>query len=417
MSAHASHDRPSPRDAAVAVVRTLAGAGHTAYFAGGCVRDELLGFVPSDFDVATDATPDRVQALFPRTAAVGASFGVVLVRLHHHTIEVATFRSDGSYSDARRPDSVHFSTPADDAARRDFTVNALFLDPLAPPQPPSRTGHVIDLVQGLPDLAAKLLRAVGNPDQRLAEDHLRALRAVRLASKLDFTIHPATADAIRRHAAELKGVSRERIGDELRAMLAHPSRARAVAELDRLALLGPALNDPAPRLAGHTLAALAPDADFTTALAALALDSTEDPSQTPTTIARWRSALCLSNQERQDAAGALSTLDRFRTDWGLLPIAPQKRLAASPNAPRALALLAAQEPELHHKTQTKIAQLAATPPGLAPEPLITGDDLTAAGFVPGPRFKLILDTLYDAQLEARLHTKAQALELARSLWV
>ena len=410
MPAHAS----DPRSAAIAVVRTLVDAGHIAYFAGGCVRDELLGLIPSDFDIATDATPDRVQALFPRTAAVGASFGVILVRNKHHTIEVATFRADGRYTDARRPDSVTFSNAHDDAARRDFTVNALFLDPLAPPTPPSPTGKVIDLVSGLADLHTKTLRAVGNPDQRLAEDHLRALRAVRLSAKLGFTIEPATADAIRRHARELKGVSRERIGDELRAMLAHPTRVHAARTLSDLTLLGPALDESASSLTPRSLTSLPKDADFPTALAALAIDLGHAD---PTTITRWRAALCLSNQECADVLGTTETLHRFQTDWPTLPTAQRKRLAASPHARRALAILVAISVQKANEIRSDIDQLTHTPSGLAPHPIISGDDLTALGFRPGPQFKKVLDALYDAQLEDRLRSKPEALELARRLWV
>jgi poly(A) polymerase len=258
------------RAAAEAVVRALRRKGHEAYFAGGCVRDELLGLHPTDFDVATDATPPVVRSLFRGTHEVGEAFGVLLVPQDACVIEVATFRAEGAYSDSRRPDSVRFSTPADDAARRDFTINALFLDPLAPAEAGSgAAGRVIDLVGGLADLRAGVLRAVGDPDARLTEDHLRALRAVRFASRLGFEIEPATASAIARHAAELRGVSRERIGQEVRRMLTHPARARAAAIMQQLGLDAAALNEPAPAPADPasppalpSLASLAPEAAF-----------------------------------------------------------------------------------------------------------------------------------------------------------
>ncbi|MEK6703872.1 MAG: CCA tRNA nucleotidyltransferase, partial [Planctomycetota bacterium] len=237
-----SGDSPD-RHAAVVVVRALQEAGHVAYFAGGCVRDELLGLTPSDYDVATDATPDRIASLFRRTAAVGASFGVMLVKEGQSVIEVATFRADGTYLDNRRPDSVRFSTPQDDARRRDFTVNALFLDPLDTQSGPG--GRVIDHVGGLGDLARRVIRAVGDPDQRLGEDHLRALRAVRLSAKLGFSISPETAEAIARHTGELSGVSRERIGDEVRLMLGHPTRSIAIDLLQGLGLDAAVLGAPA----------------------------------------------------------------------------------------------------------------------------------------------------------------------------
>ena len=229
----------SARRAGELIIKTLTEKGHTAYFAGGCVRDALLGRTPKDYDVATDATPDRITTLFPRTAEVGAAFGVVLVKTGKEVTEVATFRSEGSYSDRRRPDSVTFSNPAEDAKRRDYTVNALFLDPLLGADHPhshpvieqtpgvviaphGSHGRVIDFVGGLPDIKQRVLRAVGDPDQRLAEDHLRALRAARLAAKLGFHLDEGTAGAIRRHAADLQGVSRERVGEEIRGWPSTP---------------------------------------------------------------------------------------------------------------------------------------------------------------------------------------------------
>ncbi len=206
-------DRPdqSARDDATAVVRRLRDAGHVAYFAGGCVRDTLLGHTPKDYDVATDAPPQRVRQLFHNTQAVGAAFGVILVRLGRSTIEVATFRTDGTYTDGRRPDTVTFATAEEDAKRRDFTINGLFLDPLD-------GDRVIDYVGGRADLDAKLIRAIGNPDERFAEDHLRLLRAVRFAARLGFEIEPTTADAIRRTPRAAR-ISPERIAEELRRMV------------------------------------------------------------------------------------------------------------------------------------------------------------------------------------------------------
>ena len=176
----------NPRDAALAVVHTLRAAGHTAYLAGGCVRDALLGLEPKDHDVATDATPDTVQSLFRSTAAVGAAFGVVLVYIPmpqrgRHTIEVATFRAEGAYSDGRRPDEVRFTTAEEDAKRRDFTINGLFADP--PPEGESGDDTTIDFVGGQDDLKAGVIRAIGAPGARFGEDYLRMLRAVRFAAR------------------------------------------------------------------------------------------------------------------------------------------------------------------------------------------------------------------------------------------
>src|SRR5436190_9503965 len=214
------------RQAAVHIVRTLVEAGHVAYFAGGCVRDRLMGHEPADFDVATDARPEEVKKVFPKLLHVGESFGVMLVRISGHEIHVATFRTDGVYSDSRHPDSVTFSDARHDAERRDFTINGLFENPL--------TGEIIDYVGGQKDLAAKVIRAIGDPHARLREDRLRMLRAVRFAARFGFAIEQETADAIRECASELVGVSRERIGQEVKRMLCDPNRAVAAWEMQYL---------------------------------------------------------------------------------------------------------------------------------------------------------------------------------------
>jgi poly(A) polymerase len=250
-------DHPEYR-AALAIARALQDAGYAAYFAGGCVRDLLLGLTPKDFDVATSATPQIVLRMFPRTHAVGAHFGVVLVcsdqqdtsgAVHETVTEVATFRHDGAYSDGRRPDAVRFSTlPEDDVRRRDFTINGMLLDPVA--YEVHRTLHdagkelespvhsaLIDLVEGQVDLDAKQVRAIGDADQRFAEDKLRMLRAVRFAARLGFTLDPATAAAIRAHAAEVLVVSPERIREEFTRILTEGGARRGFEMLDDLGLL------------------------------------------------------------------------------------------------------------------------------------------------------------------------------------
>lgn len=407
------------------IVRTLRDAGHTAYFAGGCVRDELLGRTPDDFDVATDATPDRIQSLFRKTAAVGAAFGVVLVKHAGHVIEVATFRSDGSYTDKRRPDAVTFSTPEEDAKRRDFTANALFLDPLTPPaeHTPGAHGTVIDLVGGLADLSARVLRAVGNPHERLAEDHLRALRAVRLSAKLGFAIDPTTAQAISQHAADLTGVSRERIGDELRAMMAldQPKPVAAIRELHRLGLDQSCLGSPSvsssafPQL--ESLAA-DPSFSFATAIAALALDRDPDPSQInpKAASATLRQALCLSNDESDVLLHTLNAWLRL-PGWPSMTIAARKRLASFPAFAPAIAIYRARDRALSKTIQNDTSAYASDGIGLSPTQLITGDDLTRSGFRPGPLFRSVLDRVYDAQLEGRVRTFSEAMELAKSMIV
>lgn len=408
-----SGDSPD-RHAAVVVVRTLQTAGHLAYFAGGCVRDELLGLTPSDYDVATDATPDRITSLFRRTAAVGASFGVMLVKEAQSIVEVATFRADGTYLDNRRPDSVRFSTPKEDACRRDFTVNALFLDPLDLAAGPG--GRVIDHVGGREDLERRVIQAVGDPDQRLAEDHLRALRAVRLSAKLGFTIAPPTAQAISRHAGDLKGVSRERIGDEIRRMLGHHTRAVAIGLLHDLGLDEAVLDTPGPSASRSTsrLARLDRIAPLGLALAAWARDrgATTDPQGVKEVTLNWRRALCLSNEEQGALTGVLTILHALTHSWSAMGVAARKRLLARAQATEALALLHLESPEHGRAVQEGVAQLVGDGVGLWPEPLVSGDDLIAAGWEPGPQFRMVLDRVYDAQLEGIVHEKSAALELA-----
>jgi poly(A) polymerase len=439
----------SARQAAIAIVRKLREAGHIAYFAGGCVRDELLGLSPTDYDVATDAPPDRIRSMFRRTAEVGAAFGVVLVtpqadevmgegavetrqgakdarhgvpsHPRYPTVEVATFRSDGPYTDRRRPDVVRFSDPASDAHRRDFTINALFLDPL-----PKGGGlaEIIDYVGGREDLRRRTIRAVGDPDARLAEDHLRALRAVRLAARLGFEIEPRTAAAIRQHARELQGVSRERIGDEIRRMLTEAppqARQRAVQLLSELELDAPVLMEPAAPLADRLLEQLRVEASYPAALAAWALQRglhLQEPAVGPL-VERWREALCLSNDERDDLASILQNLVHLEGEWPSWPVARQKRVAGAPGSgfAEAVLLLRARDPQRAATVGDRLRELEGTLSGIRPGPLLTGDDLIAAGFRPGPGFKGTLDRVYDAQLEDRITTREQAMELARTLGV
>ncbi|MCC7388317.1 MAG: CCA tRNA nucleotidyltransferase [Phycisphaerales bacterium] len=449
------------RNAATAIVRALRAKGFTAYLAGGCVRDELLGFEPVDYDIATDARPDAIQALFRRTAAVGACFGVVLVKERGVTVEVASFRADGPYTDRRHPDHVEFSDAAHDAQRRDFTINALFLDPLAggpalragdPGGPATRAGDpggpalrardpgdsatragpethgsesratlestpgVIDFVGGLADLRAGVIRAVGDPEQRLAEDHLRALRAVRFAARYAFAIDPGTADAIRRHARDLEGVSRERIGEEFRRMLAHPSRAHAVGLLGTLGLDLVLLGQPGPGPRAGSLAAL-PDPTFPACLACLAFDRglIQSGSQIPALVRAWRGALCLSNEETDRLRAVLGGVVEAESLWQQLPPAQRKRRAAAAWFAECLAVLTARDASRAGSIAADVGALAGDGVGLAPEPMIDGNDLLLLGVPAGPVFARVLTAVYDAQLEGRVSDKAQALALAREL--
>ena len=227
------------REFAVGVVRRLREAGHQALWAGGCVRDELLGLVPKDYDVATDATPEQVRRLFRRTVAVGAAFGVIeVLGPRSLAVEVATFRSDVSYSDGRHPDRVVFSSPREDAERRDFTINGMFFDPIE--------DRLIDYVGGQQDLQARVLRAIGEPARRFTEDKLRMLRGVRIATRFGLTIDPATAAATRAMAGQITVVSAERIADELHKLLVDPQRSRGVTLMYDLGLIGPVLPELLP---------------------------------------------------------------------------------------------------------------------------------------------------------------------------
>jgi poly(A) polymerase len=433
------------RAAATRVVERLRFGGFEAYFAGGCVRDELLGRNPTDYDVATSARPDDIARVFPGSQGVGAAFGVMLVSIpiqaaapgtgveravgaergERAVIEVATFRVDGPYADARRPTRVRFADAEHDAQRRDFTINALFLDPLDTGASPVR-GRVIDFVGGQADLSARVIRAVGDPDARLAEDHLRALRAVRFAARLGFSLDPATGDAIRRHASDLRGVSRERVGDELRRMLGQASAPSAVALLEALGLDAPVLDEASQR--SDTLEVLgraAGASDPMLGLAAWLVDRHRarfggmtgagrwlDPAAQSSAVGRLRRNLCLSNHE-VDALNAYSELGRLLDQaFDGLAVARAKRLASRPGVERALRLL---DPARGAACEARIAVLSDDGVGIAPAPLLTGDLLVARGYKPGPAFKRALDEVYDAQLEGRVRGVPEALAQAAAI--
>ncbi len=401
--------RPLPlRDAAVQVAERLLDAGFVAYFAGGCVRDRLLGGMPDDYDIATDAPPEEVRKLFPSAQGVGESFGVMLVRGGGHVCEVATFRADGSYADGRRPSEVRYTVAEEDARRRDFTINGLFEEP--------RTGRIVDFVGGVDDLQRKLIRAIGDPHARFAEDHLRLLRAVRFAARLDFTIDPTTADAAVAHAERLSLIARERVGAELRRMLDAPGRVRAIELLHRLALDGPTLEEAAlGAIALPRTTALPDDAPFGVVLAAWGLDrggSAADAVLTEGSVERWRSALVLSNRE-EESVREIVTCRLAAFGWGSMGVAARKRWAARPGSRWVLAMLRAERPDLALAIHTWWQ--ATDPATIAPTRLIGGDDLVRLGLPPGPAFRDLLEASYDAQLEGRCSTKDDAIRFVRSL--
>ena len=436
------------REFALDVVRTLQQAGFRALWAGGCVRDELLGLHPNDYDVATDARPEQVIKMFRRSIAVGASFGVIEVvgpRGPHHkhlTVEVATFRSDGTYSDGRRPDSVTFSTPEEDAQRRDFTINGMFFDPV--------TEQLHDFVGGRADLATKVLRAIGDPFARFEEDKLRVLRAVRIAARFDLEVDPATLAASRAMARQIAVVSAERIAEELRKLLAHPNRARGVRLLHEFKLIEPILPDlvptftlpqglpaaPTGTLWDHLVRVvelLDDGASFPLAFAAL-LHDIGKPRVVGRTVERYtfHGHEHVGKQMVEKIADRLklSTAEKVRITWLVekhqyLADAPTMRLSrlkpilVHPGIDELLALhradALASKKSLDHVEFCERLLRETPPEELNPPPLLTGDDLKELGQKPGPLFKRLLVAVREAQLEGRVRTKEEALRLVEEL--
>ena len=394
---------------AIFVVRVLQEAGHIAYFAGGCVRDMAMNRTPTDYDVATSATPKQVSALFRRTQKVGAKFGVVLVRLKRQSIEVATFRTDHDYVDGRHPAGVTFSTPVHDAQRRDFTINGMFYDPIA--------GAMIDHVGGLNDIQARVIRAIGEPDRRFAEDHLRLLRAIRFASRLGFEIEPATWEAIVRHAPEIARISPERVRMELESILADTGRAVGM-EMIRasglLAHLWPTADKAAPLIeAGLPLLRELPiDAAFELALAAML------SRLLPGDAVRAMQALRCSNETIAQARWLIEHHHDLDDPSGV-STARLKRLMAHTRFGELLALIAArlQSSGASKASLEEIRRRADSiaPQDIAPPPLVDGNDLQSLGLAPGPDYKRILDCIYDAQLNGDIRTRAEAMAKARGM--
>lgn len=397
-------------NAALSVLDSLRAAGHAALLAGGCVRDRLLGRTPKDYDVATDAHPDRVRELFPRARLVGAKFGVVLVHRFGHDIEVATFRSDGTYTDGRRPDQVIFGDAREDALRRDFTINGLFYDPVG--------DTVIDYVNGQADLQARVIRTIGDPAIRFAEDHLRMLRAVRLSARLGFEIDPDTSNAICKLAHNLRAISPERVWMELEQILCEPTRSegwRLLATLGLRAHLSTEWpTDPgADMLAQSRLDAL-PRTKVGVGLAlAAALQDCE--ASRLDVICR---SIRLSNQLIDQVLWLKQNLEAAHRAADL-ELADFKHLRASANWPLLLELLradvSARGGNLHGYEAAKTRAEAISQSDAAPVPLVTGDDLLALGFPASPRLGEILRAVYRAQLNESISSRDQAIALARQI--
>jgi poly(A) polymerase len=395
------------RHFALDVVRQLRAAGYEAYWAGGCVRDELLGRRPKDYDVATSATPPEIRELFGhrRTRAQGAAFGVIAVMGPRAAgmIAVATFRQDATYSDGRRPDHVTFSSAREDAARRDFTINGMFFDPIE--------RNVIDYVGGQEDLHAGLIRAIGPPRLRFGEDKLRLLRAVRFAAAFGFEIEAETAAAVCELAPEIAVISPERIAGEMRRMLTEPGRVQGVRLLIDLGLAAIVLPEIVAGDAEDALIALGrlQNTGFPLALATLLADRVGAAAVCELGL-RWK----LSNKETDEAAwlvehrGALLGARGMR--WSKL-----QPLLAHPWAESLVALHEAASPQGQDEAAYCRAWLAEPREKLDPPPLVTGDDLRGLGLRPGPKFKTILQAVRDAQLDAEIQTREEAIGLALKL--
>jgi len=428
---------------ATTIVQTLRQQGFHAYLVGGCVRDLLLGREPQDYDVATSATPEQVMNIWPETYAVGAQFGVVLVPSPEgDDVEVATFRSDIGYSDGRHPDEVRFSqNPQDDVARRDFTINGMLLDPV--------NNEVLDFVGGRKDLEAKIIRTIGDSRQRFAEDKLRMLRAVRFAARFGYSIDSTTFAAIEKLAGEIQVVSRERVRDELTRMLTEGQARRAFLLLDASGLLEQVLPEisamkgveqppqfhPEGDVFAHTLLLLEnlpTPCSSTLAWGALLHDVGKPPTfrVAPDRIrfdghvevgVKMAEEICrrlrFSTGETAQVLALIDNHMRFGQATRMKE-STLKKFLRMPHFDEHLALHRADCLASHGDLRTyDFAQekLAAIPPEtMRPSPLVSGDDLINAGYVPGPRFREILGAVEDAQLEGRLASRDTALAFVKS---
>jgi poly(A) polymerase len=420
------------------IVRKLREAGHVAYYAGGSVRDLVRGQVPKDIDVATDARPEAVQKMFSRTHAVGAHFGVIVVLEDGFQFEVATFRSDGAYLDGRHPTEVHFATAAEDAARRDFTINGMFFDPEA--------NEVIVLVGGRTDLQARLIRAIGDPGQRFAEDRLRMLRAVRFATVLGFEVEPSTWDAVVAHAPSINEISAERIREELVRIFMSPQRVRGWDLLDASGLMRAILPEleamkgceqppqfhPEGDVFKHTrimLDLLPGEASLPLVFSVLFHDIGKPRTSSVDETGRIR----FNGHDRMGAEMTEKVMQRLRfsraemdatveavrqhmvfKDVPNMRVAKLKRFMARPTFADELELHRVDCESSHGMMENydflrqKREEFANEP--IIPPPLVRGDDLLALGLKPGPKIGEILEAVETRQLEGALRDREEALE-------
>jgi len=431
--------KPSPMEkTAREIAARLRENGHMAYFAGGCVRDMVRGLTPKDYDIATDARPEAVQKLFPRTYAVGAHFGVIIVLENGFQFEVATFRSDEGYIDGRHPSAVRFSSPEEDAKRRDFTINGMFYDPVAE--------EVIDFVGGRADIAAKLVRAIGDPAERLAEDRLRMLRAVRFATVLNYKIDNGTWKALVANAPSVNQISAERIRDELVRVLTSPNRVRGWDLLDSSGLmrvilpeidamkgcLQPEQFHPEGDVFQHTRLMLQflPEKVSVPLVFSVVLHDVAKP-RTATVDETGR--IRFSGHDRLGAEMTEEIMRRLRfsgaeieatvemvrqhmvfKDVPKMRVAKLKRFMARPTFEDELELHRVDCEGSHRMLDNyefllrKREEFANEP--IIPLPLVRGDDLIALGLKPGPKFGEILEAAETQQLEGKLRTREEALE-------
>jgi poly(A) polymerase len=429
----------TPREMANSICDTLRRNGFQALLVGGCVRDVLLGREPADYDVTTDATPEQVMALFPESVVVGAQFGVILIPRDGLKVEVATFRSDVGYSDGRHPDRVIFSkTAEEDVQRRDFTINGLLMR--------HDTGEVLDFVGGQVDLEGKTIRAIGEPERRFQEDKLRMMRAVRFAARFEFAIKPATAKAIYQHAPEIRQVSAERLRDELTKLLTEGAARRGFELLDETGLLFEVLPEvlamkgiaqppqyhPEGDVWIHTrlmLEGLPAGVSPTLAWGVLLHDVGKPPTFRPASETgdrirfdghvdvgvRMAEEICrrlrFSNEDTEQIFALVKNHMKFK-DVETMRASTLKRFVRQPHFDEHLALHRLDCLSSNRQLQSyEFVQhfLANTPPEqVRPERLLTGDDLQAMGFQPGPLYSQILGSLEDAQLEGQISTKEDA---------
>ena len=428
------------RELANSICETLIGNGFEALLAGGCVRDLLLGREPVDYDVATDATPEKVMELFPESVAVGAQFGVILVPRDSHKVEVATFRSDVSYSDGRHPDAVIYAkTAEEDVQRRDFTINGLLMR--------HDTGEILDFVGGRADLQTKIVRAIGKADKRFEEDKLRMLRAVRFAARFGFEIETETFQAIRRHAKEIDQVSAERVRDELTKMLTEGSAGNAFRLLDQTWLLQIVLPEIAAMKGVEQPPQYHPEGDVwvhtcmmldgipagsapTFAWGVLLHDVGKPPTFRPASETgdrirfdghvevgiRMGQEICrrlkMSNDDTEQILALVGNHMKFK-DVEQMRASTLKRFVRLPKFEEHLELhrLDCLSSNRHMQTYDFVTQFLAQTPQeqVRPPRLLTGDDLVYMGYPPGPKFSEILHAVEDAQLEGAISTREEAL--------